>query len=350
MELKPHTTIFNLQAIRGLGALIIFLHHCGIDHYAFVSFGDFGVSLFFIISGCVMTMSGHSRPLTSFGGSIRFILHRLIRIYPVYLACLALQMILFGDKIDIKVAIIDLLMLQSWIPNPDIYFSGNSVSWFVSSLMFCYVMFLPMHYLMRRNIRCFHAVSFIILASYLTAVVISPENKLQAIIYIFPPMQFTAFLAGMYAFILYTKFRSLQIRHAGLLQSVVILMTIATVYFYDSIPLRCGLALYWWPLDILIILTFSLTDKSATPLNALFHSRTMQTAGTLSYSFYMIHIIAIQSVNALILKHNSDISATAVIIIYFIVASVAAYIMYRAVEKPSSAKLSKLLKHLPYGA
>ena len=76
----------------------------------------------------------------------------------------------------------------------------------------------------------------------------------------------------------------------------------------------------------------------------------MQTAGTLSYSFYMIHIIAIQSVNALILKHNSDISATAVIIIYFIVASVAAYIMYRAVEKPSSAKLSKLLKHLPYGA
>ena len=84
----------NVQALRALAALAVVGFHMGVtrgfeDRYlsgaplvrAFANFGGFGVDLFFVISGFIMTVTAwnqFARP----GAAKRFALRRAARIYP----------------------------------------------------------------------------------------------------------------------------------------------------------------------------------------------------------------------------------------------------------------------------
>jgi peptidoglycan/LPS O-acetylase OafA/YrhL len=89
--------VVNVQALRAFAALTVVLHHLalaqfGIDNVygsstrflvPFVSFGQFGVDLFFVISGFIMVVTTWRLMGTSNAGSL-FFLRRVIRIYPPY--------------------------------------------------------------------------------------------------------------------------------------------------------------------------------------------------------------------------------------------------------------------------
>lgn len=67
--------IDSLQAIRGLAALLVVYFHLASS----LRFGDFGVDIFFVLSGCVMCMLMDARPTPG-----AFLAQRLIRIVPLY--------------------------------------------------------------------------------------------------------------------------------------------------------------------------------------------------------------------------------------------------------------------------
>jgi peptidoglycan/LPS O-acetylase OafA/YrhL len=77
-------TLFNIQQARALGALLVVYAHIGVPG---ATFGHFGVDIFFIISGFIMTMICTKSPRN-------FFRRRLARIVPLYWIITALVFLL----------------------------------------------------------------------------------------------------------------------------------------------------------------------------------------------------------------------------------------------------------------
>ncbi|QDD89926.1 acyltransferase family protein [Pseudomonas oryzihabitans] len=90
--------LHSIQYLRAAAALMVVLHHIAIkgqqygsDAFSFLTVGQFGVDLFFIISGFIMCHTTHGKNL-SFG---RFMLARVQRILPLYWLFTAVALLLW---------------------------------------------------------------------------------------------------------------------------------------------------------------------------------------------------------------------------------------------------------------
>ena len=77
-------TVFNIQQARAIGALLVVYAHIGVPG---ATFGHFGVDIFFVISGFIMTMICTRSPR-------HFFTRRLVRIVPLYWLITALVFLL----------------------------------------------------------------------------------------------------------------------------------------------------------------------------------------------------------------------------------------------------------------
>lgn len=95
--LKKHNRFKELDALRGIAAIMVVLFHFTMDrperNLGF-KFGVTGVDLFFIISGFVIYMS-----LTKVKSSLEFVINRISRLYPTYWVCVTVTFILICIKV-----------------------------------------------------------------------------------------------------------------------------------------------------------------------------------------------------------------------------------------------------------
>ena len=131
----------SLQSLRFIFVMLIVMSHLTLPgHSSFDAGGDCGVAFFFILSGFVLSYRyGPSLQDNSYNHQ-RFLRRRLSKLYPLHLLCLAAWLLMNRQTIDPR-TVTNALLLQSWIPRADYYFSCNAVSWFLSSLFFCYLVF-----------------------------------------------------------------------------------------------------------------------------------------------------------------------------------------------------------------
>ncbi len=113
----------NVDALRGLAALAVCLFHW--EHIGFGTpvneqffrFGLLGVELFFMISGFVIGLVAERSPSVP-----RFVLARVVRLYPAYLASVALTAlyVLPVGKYGVDAVLVNVTMLQSFVDVPNI--------------------------------------------------------------------------------------------------------------------------------------------------------------------------------------------------------------------------------------
>ena len=162
---SPPRKILNIQALRGVAVLlVVFFHMMTIEKKyggasvilpGFLQFGMFGVDLFFVISGLVMvtvTRNKFQQPRQA----LRFLYHRISRIYPLYwfYSLLVLAVFLYspsmvnssqGGRVDILASFLILpqqqwpLLMVGWTLVHEMYF------YFVFFLM----LFLPEKHLVK---------------------------------------------------------------------------------------------------------------------------------------------------------------------------------------------------------
>ncbi|MDC1327643.1 acyltransferase, partial [Ulvibacter sp.] len=138
--------IEQLTFTRFVAALLIVIFHFGSGnpHFSneYTQFlfkqANVGVSYFFMLSGFVMIIAYHKKVKVNF---IDYMRNRFARIYPVYLLALLLLLFLYilSKQVNYTDLILNIFMLQAWIPGKALVF--NIAAWSLSVELLFYVLF-----------------------------------------------------------------------------------------------------------------------------------------------------------------------------------------------------------------
>lgn len=272
--------IYSLQSLRGIFAIMIFLHHYTIDGKGlFEAGGSCGVAFFLTLSGFVMSAGYEKKAEEMRFQFSKYFLKRIIRIYPLHFLCLAVFLGIHLFSISIKgiLAIFpNILLLQSWFPLKGIYFSGNAVSWCLSDLMFFYAIFPFLIHFVSHNLRAFFYTLSIVVILYLSLVHFIPYKFQHPLIYINPLFRLIDFSLGVALWQIWIWFSN-KISDARIdamsfsLKSIIELFPLALVTISILLYPHCAqwfnLTSLWWIPCLSLIFIFTLFNRRGGGIN-----------------------------------------------------------------------------------
>lgn len=148
--------IDSLQALRSVAFIFIFLSHSGI-HF-FCRIGEWGVSIFIVLSGFLMIYNYYQKTEIAiksnntnenektklpFKNPLLFSINKIKRLYPLHIITMIAGIIIhFTDRKLIAVTLIPhLALIQILIPNEKYFACINGVAWYLSLCLFLYFAF-----------------------------------------------------------------------------------------------------------------------------------------------------------------------------------------------------------------
>lgn len=320
----------NIRSLRGIFVIFIFLSHLEADGSAMMPCGgDCGVAFFMMLSGFVLSAGYEQKISKGLIGRREFMTRRLKKLYPLHLLCFVWAALLFlpgssfGAGTAAKAAI-NLSMLQSWTLLPSYYFSFNAVSWFLSDVMFFYLLF-PTAVRLKIVYRPWFIGAFAAVCQlYICLIPMISDPHANSAVYIFPPSRLLDFMIGMSLWRLY-KARHVISRRFGQLSErqwvtdAVELIAVAVLVIwtavYDCMPYVYRLGVYWWPCMATVILTFSITEGRGGLISRVLACRPLQRLGSVSFAFYMVHLLCIESFTRLTTESGITPSPAAALVI-----------------------------------
>ncbi len=204
--------------------------------------------------------------------------------------------------------LLNILLLQSWIPDNSFNFAFNGVSWFLSDIIFFYCIFPWLHskiaYSPFKRLAQYTLTIILLYAAFVLAV---PDRLVNTLVYVFPPARCLDFAVGVLLYRLYREdftqslklfFENKAKKHAVFLaETTIILIIVATFTAYGFLPvkIRCA-SMFWLPMSAVIYLS-AVTDNARGPLARLLHCRTFLWFGGLSLNIFMSHLLVIYAGN-----------------------------------------------------
>lgn len=257
------------------------------------------MAFFFMLSG-FMLAHGYTAKVSqdsfSYPGFIR---RRLWRVYPSHIICLfAAAVVMPWVLVPIKDFIPSIFLIQSWFADRSIYFGGNGVAWFLSDILFFYLLFPPLCRLaanIARKGRITVTLILIVGIYSLTAAGI-PADKVNRWLYVFPPSRIIDCFFGIILYQLYLrtdKTAKPRRSRAGILETGTLLLVAAAYPLYSLVPPQVRTASLFWLPSAAVIMAFSLTENNAGPIGRFLQTRVMQRLGALSFEIFLVHMICI---------------------------------------------------------
>lgn len=215
----------SVQALRGAAALAVVLAHClslsGASGAPLLDLaGAAAVSVFLFLSGYLWFVKGVALPPShpSVESSVVGAVSRLRPLLPLHaVTWVASLPFLFwgfgvgGAAYGACVAFENLLLLQSWTPVREVYFSCNAVSWYLSTYAFAVAvspfLLATARYLTADGACLGRAVAGIAacaVAEFILALA-APAEVSHWIVYVFPPTRVLDILAGMFCGAAFTR-------------------------------------------------------------------------------------------------------------------------------------------------
>lgn len=302
----------SFQVLRGICAILVFITHFFGEKYDY--FGSFAVEIFFVLSGFL-----YSEVNLSFSK----VKNKIKKIYPIHIFMLIVYVFING--FEIKKVLLNIFLVQSWIPNIDYYFSYNAVSWFLSSYIFCLLSNNIINYFSNKldlNVskkRCLLAILIIMEIELLLLCLFKNNGLKHWILYIFPLTRVFDFAGGGFIARL-SKYYSFN--NKAFLFSICICITLLWI----SIDIKSTMfyGFIWFLPSLLIIMELSKISIK----DIIFYK-----IGNVSLDFFMIHYFIIRIVKSAIIQLNINESNTYMTFLVFVLSVCLTYILCIIIEK-----------------
>ncbi len=261
--------------------------------------GQAGVGFFFLLSGFILTYT-YGGALTTWPSVAQFYVARFARIYPSYLASIALALpvvaaygSLAWDKSSpaerAAALVAQVLAIQAWFPREEIYLGINSPAWSISVEAFFYALFPPLLRSLSRSFAASSARTVFALAALTwacaAAVFAIPHHADVWTTFIFPPVRLVDFVAGMLLGFAYLR----GYRLAGpataweLAASCAVAAGIVAIPF---VPAGWQYGLWLLPFWAALIAIVALRGGA---ISRLLSHPVLVRLGEISYAFYLVH-------------------------------------------------------------
>ncbi|MFJ7736388.1 acyltransferase family protein [Lysinibacillus sp. NPDC097287] len=305
--------INTLTSLRFFAALAVFFSHLAIlttfdeTKWLFERIlyqGYLGVTFFFVLSGFILTFNYFDKFKTISKAKLKtFLINRVARIYPVYVLTFLLSITLFyfnGLPFDIKtlssIALANLTLTQSFIPDMKYYFSFNSPGWSISDEMFFYLLFPFVIFLMHKlkflkNIKSLVIICVLFYISCFLFVWFTKDSPLDHWkFYVFPVFRFGDFLIGVLLGVAFKQLNSISKKGNfalfTFLEGLSIVCFVIALYFAPHVHVSLTYGVYYLPSLALIIWVFA---QQRGFFSRLLVHRKLIYLGEISFSFYLLH-------------------------------------------------------------
>ncbi|HFI8090621.1 TPA: acyltransferase family protein [Escherichia coli] len=330
----------HLTGLRFIAALMVYLCHLNTDYFGvFVkemfSQGFIGVSFFFILSGFILSYSYEDKLKNEVTSKRQFILLRLARIVPMHLL-LAMPFILLTihlKNFDFSKTLTNILLMQSWIPKEDYYFSLNGVSWSLSDELFFYLMFIPLIYtsITKKVITAISIITLLLTIYFLK--IIQTEELNHWLYYIFPVSRLVEFICGMIIYACWKNSRQQTVD--SLLFLISLLPLLIAIYYSNNINNSLRYSLYYL-LPMIIFFTSCIYLRNGV-IHTILSSKTLELLGKSSFIFYLIH----QPIILFCFKIFGHNPGPLYLIALLVIITIVSIILYKLVEEPLELMLRK---------
>lgn len=281
--------IRSLQSLRGLFTIVIFLGHYPFSLAAtFSTPSDCAVSFFLILSGFVMCAAHERKMEKEEYRFLTFMRGRLMRLYPLHLICLTAALAINHFHTFPLQIISHLLLVQSWIPEQEVYFGLNGVSWFLSTLMFCYLLLFPAVRLATRRPGAYLSTLAAAVAAYLAAAPLVPADMATWALYVCPLPRALDFLIGIALYQIYKKVKPALEPSTAPYPCIAAIVSAMALVSAPAVRETYTLACWWWIPMSLLILSFALCDQSRWPLARLTNSNLPVNFG--QHELQLLHV------------------------------------------------------------
>jgi exopolysaccharide production protein ExoZ len=364
--------IVPMEGLRGLAIALVFICHFQIVilsplsasfhsrfYLVMAQIGGTGVDLFFVLSGMLIYRAA-LKPGLKYG---KFLLRRVERIFPTFVAVLALYVVIIefthsgahyhaiGFKAQFLYIVENLLLLPGVIDLPAIISAAWSLSY-----EFAFYLAIPILVLLlrvrswkRRSRALFWAA---LIPAYLMLVYIFPGWFPSSDHFDGSYVRFTLFLAGMVVEEILMSYRPerfltrsvewLLLIPAGLAFCVLMLSESRTV----GLPIH-GSAQHAVVRAALLVTAYTclalLTLRSGSLLSRIFCHTPLRWTGNISYSFYLIHGFVLNAI-ALVVAHltwakaNPRLAAPMLFVLAWAATFATTTALFLAIEKPWSLR------------
>lgn len=273
---------------------------------------------------------------------------RLAHVYPIHIITFLISLpLLYKDVLryplkNIVYAFFNIMLLQSFIPKKAIYFSFNSVSWNLSSLLLFYILFPMILVLVKRitkdgssKLAIMYIVIFII-GEFIFVTIFKFNVYSHWLFYISPFFRIIDCVIGMLLALIYLQNKEYKMNFyaINILEFMSLLaLTVALINFkYINQSYRYGI--YYMPFLCFIIYIYAFQRGI---ISKVLKNRIFVYLGTISYSFYMIHLLVLRYAGYINLSKKYPISMA---LMSFCISLIAAQILYKYFENPLRKKIN----------
>ncbi len=336
--------IIEFEALRVWAMMMVFLSHSSL-----YPSGGMGAMTFFVLGGFCMTLGYRDKILSSQFNYLDFVKNRLLKLFPLHWITLLVAVLLQindGSFVLSRKLIANFMLLQSWVPKMDYYFSFNAVAWYLSTLMLFIVLFPAIILLIEKMTQRQRIISFLFLLVGYSALLLSvPTSMYHPIIYISPMTRMIDSLVGVALAYLFTaiKSNSSLLKYGKSSFSVVVVVVVVglmiIVNLISSKTLQYVSGIYWLPISI-VIFTMAMQHETSNTSAILRFIRLpwVQRLCMGSFSFYLIHQLVIVE-----LMQHTQLNTLLLSIVAFFLSYLLAQISYWLIENKFTTMVIKCL-------
>lgn len=353
--------INTLQSLRGFFAIMVFLSHFIINAAGdrlYYNGGTMGVEYFIVLSGFVLCAGYEMRIEKSAIRYKDFVMRRVIRIYPLHLGCVALWAVVIYKFTDYLASEIvpNVLLIQAWFPEVDIYYGCNSPSWCLSTLLFCYLMFPLLIRLYERNRRLFVGLWCVLMVTYvifLATVAWRLDEPAQTwCTRVCPLVRLLDFTLGMllwqwFASVrgsrLAERLRALPYGAKTAVECLPVALYVAAACVAPHLSFEWLSQAAWWIPTLALILVFSVLDRAGGALSALLDSKPLVAFGNASFCFYLLHLLVISGTRRVLNFAGVQLGYAELFVVVLVLAIVIAMLVSRYIDAPLGRRLKRLI-------